>query len=70
MFAQTSLSRGERIGIAIMIGIGAAALSYVTLRMYPEFVARDYTYSWRAAQALLHGQNPYLVVVPSGPGTS
>ncbi len=66
MFAQTSLSRGERIGIAIMIGIGAAALSYVTLRMYPEFVARDYTYSWRAAQALLHGQNPYLVIRPVG----
>jgi hypothetical protein len=67
MFAQTSLPRGERIGIAIMIGIGAAALSYLTLRMYPQFVARDYTYSWRAAQALLHGQNPYLVIRPIGP---
>src|SRR6202034_1753844 len=67
MFAQTSLPRGERIGIAIMIGIGAAALSYLTLRMYPQFVARDYTYSWRAAQALLHGQNPYLVIRPTRP---
>ena len=67
MFAETSRSRGERILIAILIWFGGAALSYLTLRMYPQFVARDYTYSWRAAQALLHGQNPYLVIRPTGP---
>jgi len=67
MFSDTSLSRAERIGIAILVGIGAAALSYITLTMYPQFAARDYTYQWRAAHALLAGQNPYYVIRPAGP---
>lgn len=67
MFEETSLPRAERIGIAIFVGIGAAALSYITLRMYPQFAARDYTYQWRAAHALLAGQNPYYVIRPEGP---
>src|SRR5579871_3996769 len=67
MFGATSLSRAERISIAVLIGVGAAALAYTVLTMYPEHVARDYTYSWRAARALLAHQNPYDVIRPSGP---
>jgi hypothetical protein len=67
MFSAGPLSRRERIGIAVLIGVGAMALSFTVLRLYPQFVARDYTYSWRAARALLAGQNPYAVIRPAGP---
>jgi hypothetical protein len=67
VFSAGSLSRRERIAIAALIGVGALALSYTVLKLFPQFVARDYTYSWRAARALLAGQNPYDVIRPAGP---
>ncbi|WP_275831618.1 hypothetical protein [Roseisolibacter sp. H3M3-2] len=30
-------------------------------------VAKDFTYPWRAARALLAGQDPYVVIQPTGP---
>lgn len=67
VFSATSLTRAERVGVAVLIGAGAAALSIVVLTMYPQYLARDYTYSWRAARALLGGHNPYDVIRPTGP---
>ncbi len=67
MFTQTSLTRAERAGVAVLLGVGAATLAYIVMTMYPQYVARDYTYSWRAARALLAGQNPYASIRPTGP---
>ncbi len=67
MFDDIARSRAERTAVAILIGVAAAALAYVVTAMDPQYVARDYTYSWRAARALLAGANPYDVIRPAGP---
>jgi len=50
-----------------MIGVAAALGALVVFVGNPEFVAKDFTYPWRAARALLAGDDPYRVIRPSGP---
>ena len=50
-----------------MIGVAAALGAFVVFATNPEFVAKDFTYPWRAARALLAGDDPYRVIRPSGP---
>lgn len=50
-----------------MIGLAAALGAFVVFVGNPEFVAKDFTYPWRAARALLAGDDPYRVIRPSGP---
>jgi hypothetical protein len=40
---------------------------WVVTQQHPAMVAKDFTYPWRAARALLAGQDPYVVMQPSGP---
>lgn len=56
-----------RAGIALAIGVGAGALVYVGLSDVPAFLAKDFTWPWRAARALLQGHDPYEVIRATGP---
>lgn len=51
------------LGIAVTVGLFALALS---LR-HPALLGFDFTWHWRAANALLGGLNPYDIIKPGGP---
>lgn len=61
---MSPLSR--RVAIAVVVGAAAAALSYVGL-MVRGYLASDFEWPLRAAQALLAGQNPYQSILGGGP---
>ncbi len=65
--APAPMSVRERAAIALLIGGGAAALALVAMMAHPQFGARDFTYQWRAAHALIEGLDPYRVIRPTGP---
>lgn len=67
IFAGRALSRGERIQIALLIGVAAGLAAWFSFQLVPEMIARDFTYAWRGGRALLSGQNPYVVIRPIGP---
>jgi hypothetical protein len=56
----------QRLVLAAATGIVAAVLLYAVTIRHPNVVALDYTWHWRAARALLDGQNPYRVIQPVG----
>jgi hypothetical protein len=53
--------------MAVLVAIGAGLTTWLNLSAQPFTGAKDFTYPWRAARALLAGHNPYEVIVPSGP---
>ena len=55
------------MAISIPIAIAAALAAWIAFQIVPDMVARDFTYPWRGARALLAGQNPYDVIRPTGP---
>lgn len=67
LYSGRPLDRGERVLVALTIGLAAALATFVIFAMHPEFHAKDFTYVWRAGRALLAGQDPYVVIRPSGP---
>lgn len=67
IFSGRPLARRERIALATLIGVAAALGAFIVFVSQPEFVAKDFTYPWRAARALLAGDDPYRVIRPSGP---
>ena len=64
-FSGPRLPRIERILIALFIGLVSAYLADIAFGN-SRFGAKDWTYQWRAGQALLAGQNPYDVIRPAG----
>jgi MFS family permease len=67
IFSGRSLDRDERVLVALTIGVAAAIAALLVFVSEPRFVAKDFTYPWRAARALLAGLDPYRVIRPSGP---
>jgi hypothetical protein len=62
------LDRRTRTAVAAAIGLGTAALVYWHLSILePETLGFDFTWPWRAARALIAGENPYHVIQPTGP---
>src|SRR4030095_16862375 len=62
------LSR-SRSTVALMVAAAAAAISYIKLHqrwLIGETGAADFTWWWRAGQALLHGQSPYRTIDATG----
>lgn len=66
LFSGRRLARRERVTIAIIIGVACGLAAAIAFAMQPELQARDFTYWWRGARALLAGQNPYDVIRPTG----
>jgi hypothetical protein len=65
LLARRPLARPERALVAVLIGGSAGWQTWRFMQSTPNLVARDFTYPWRAARALLDGQNPYAVIRPA-----
>jgi hypothetical protein len=53
------LSAGDRVILALVLGGWGAFVAYFAMASHPQHVAKDFSYPWRAARALLMGQDPY-----------
>jgi hypothetical protein len=53
--------------VAILIGATTGLLTFIHLRYVVDVAGYDFTWPWRAARALILGQNPYTVIQPTGP---
>ena len=67
LFSGRPLSRRERGALALLVGVVCALGFWMVTRRIPQFVAKDFTYPWRAARALLAGLDPYVAIQPTGP---
>ncbi|MGZ8492327.1 MAG: hypothetical protein ACXWZS_09010 [Gemmatirosa sp.] len=67
LFSGRALTSGERAALALLVGLACAIGFWVVTQRVPQFVAKDFTYPWRAARALLAGLDPYVVMQPTGP---
>jgi len=56
-----------RLAVAFALAAWGAFIAYFALSTAPEHLAKDFSWPWRAARALLDGQNPYHVIRPTGP---
>ncbi|MFL5574582.1 MAG: hypothetical protein ACJ79S_01205 [Gemmatimonadaceae bacterium] len=59
----TAPTRGRRALVALLAGLWGGALCLAMLLLLPDKMAGDVTTTYRAAVALLHGLDPYTVVV-------
>jgi hypothetical protein len=57
---------GDRAVIALALGLWGAFISYFSMASHPLHLAKDFSYPWRAARALLAGQDPYQVIQGGG----
>ena len=55
------------LAIAFALAAWGAFIAYFALSATPEHLAKDFSWPWRAARALLDGQNPYQSIRPTGP---
>jgi hypothetical protein len=56
-----------RLAVAFAMAAWGAFIAYFALSTAPEHLAKDFSWPWRAARALLDHQNPYGVIRPTGP---
>ena len=56
-----------RLAIAFALAAWGAFIAYFALSAAPEHLAKDFSWPWRAARALLDGHNPYTVIRTTGP---
>jgi hypothetical protein len=57
-----SMRTGDRFITAAVLGGWGAFIAYFAMATHPQHVAKDFSYPWRAARALLQGHNPYDVI--------
>lgn len=57
---------GDRLLAALLLGGWGAFIAYFSMASHPAHLAKDFSYPWRAARALLAGQNPYEVMQAVG----
>ncbi len=62
-----ALIAGDRVILALVLGGWGAFIAYFAMASHPQHVAKDFSYPWRAARALLAGQDPYQVMHGGGP---
>jgi hypothetical protein len=56
------MKSGDRAITALALGGWGAFIAYFSMESHPAHLAKDFSYPWRAARALLDGQNPYDVI--------
>ena len=59
---RRTLAAGDRLIMALAVGGWGAFITYFAMQSHPQHFAKDFSYPWRAARALLDGQNPYEVI--------
>jgi hypothetical protein len=56
------LEAGDRLIFSAFLGGWGAFIAYFSMLSHPLHLAKDFSYPWRAARALLDGHNPYDVI--------
>jgi hypothetical protein len=56
------LKTGDRAIFSVAIGGWGAFIAYFSMFSHPQHLAKDFSYPWRAARALMDGHNPYEVI--------
>ena len=62
MYHEARVKTGDRAIIAVALGGWGAFIAYFSMASHPAHLAKDFSYPWRAARALLAGDNPYEVM--------
>ena len=57
-----SLKAGDNAVVALVLGGWGAFITYFSMASHPQHLAKDFSYPWRAARALMAGENPYEVI--------
>lgn len=57
-----AMKAGDQLITALVLGGWGAFIAYFAMESHPQHVAKDFSYPWRAARALLAGDNPYEVI--------
>jgi len=65
--SDTQIHPVTRIALALALGGWGAFITYFSLIVAPNHLAKDFSWPWRAARVLLEGHNPYDVVRATGP---
>lgn len=60
------LRAGDRAIVSVVLGGWGAFIAYFAMVSHPQHLAKDLSYPWRAARAVLDGQNPYQVIQAVG----
>lgn len=60
--AVAKLNSADRAITAALLGGWGAFIAYFSMLSHPQHLAKDFSYPWRAARALLAGDNPYEVM--------
>jgi len=61
------VSLPTRLIVSGALGCWGAFITYFSLVVAPQHLAKDFTWPWRAARVLLEGNNPYQVIQATGP---
>jgi hypothetical protein len=61
------LPSGFRLAVSFALGTWGAFITYFSLSVAPQHLAKDFTWPWRAARVLLEHHNPYQVIQATGP---
>ena len=56
-----------RGALVLLCGAWGAFITYFSLIVAPNHLAKDFSWPWRAARVLLEGHNPYDVIRATGP---
>lgn len=61
------LTTADHVIISLSFGLWGAFISFFAMFSAPHHVAKDFTWPWRAARALLDGIDPYHAIQATGP---
>ncbi len=56
----------DRLIYSLALGAWGAFIAYFSMKSHPAHLAKDFSYPWRAARALLDGLDPYQVIQATG----
>ena len=57
----------HRVGLSVACGSWGVFIAFFGMSAVPEQLAKDFSWPWRAARALLDGLDPYQVIQATGP---
>jgi hypothetical protein len=63
---SAKLKAGDLAILSVCLGGWGAFLAYFSMVSHPLHLAKDFSFPWRAARALVDGQNPYDVIQAVG----
>jgi hypothetical protein len=62
-----SIDVSSRVFVSLALGGWGAFITYFSLIVAPNHLAKDFSWPWRAARILLDGHNPYDAIQATGP---